>query len=463
MKKIICLLFAGVTLSFSSQWSTAILPSNVSSYLYETGFVSSGGLKYFLTTGYDSISGAYKVYLVSGSGSSWSRNSAPVEQLSASEYFDGGGHNIAVGKNGNIHVLYVTGNYATSTYLYDLKYAKWNGSVWSSTTVVSNSTDYLYEPAIAVNTTDDMAHLVYSSGTSILLYTNTQKLSTASSAETVTGAYSYDGCPVSLDSLGNVIIGAGSNTGGIGVYKKSGSWAEAGKISGNPYYFALVTSGRLVYVPFDDYTNEDVKCGVLNGSASAIVDVDAGMPKVGNYIQGAVDSKGTVHLVYYDYSFDDLKYARSSPSGWTVQVLDSSGKVGRNPAICIGQDDSIHILYYDETNYQTKYTYASATSTVTSAAIPPDVTLINNVFKPLKNENVEVKVDVNSAGVLKISLYSPQNKLIKVLADEVKDAGKYSFYWNGSNSDGETIASGFYFVVIENGGARLTKKVVVVK
>ncbi|OGF46462.1 MAG: hypothetical protein A2231_12875 [Candidatus Firestonebacteria bacterium RIFOXYA2_FULL_40_8] len=462
MKKIVCMLVISAALSFSAQWTITEIPTEVCNYLDETEIVSYGALKYFITAEYDSSASAYKVFLFTGNGTSWSGN--PVEQLAAAEYSWGGAHNIAIGKNGNIHLAYITMKDLGSSYEYNLKYAKWNGISWTSTTLISAASS-LSDPAIAVNVTDDAAHLVYDDNSGSLKYRNNQGGS-FNAPENI-NAYYYTPA-ITCDVSGNVTIGAHSSGGGFGIYRKVlGSWAEVGNIPGINYssYMDLLTYGGLVYVPFYDYVNEDVKCGIYNGSTSSVVDVDVGESKVGYYLKGAIDSKGVVHLAYADSSFDDLKYAKSTSSGgWTVQVLDSTGKVGYASAICIGQSDSIHIIYNDQTNMRAKYAYASSTSTVTTGTnIPPDVTLINTLVKPLSNENVEVKVDVNSSGNLKISLYSIQSKLIKVLVDETKDIGRYSYYWNGTNTGGETISSGLYLVIIENGGVRLTKKVVVVK
>ena len=467
MKKIAGILFVFIAFAYSASWTITTLPSDVCTYLDQTDFVANGSSKYFIIDKYDSAVSAYKVYVVTGNGTTWVMNQ--VEQLGTDEYYQGGQHGIAIGKNGNIHITYATQKYlGASTWEYNLKYAKWNGITWASTTIVSASPDYIDDPAIAVDVTNDYAHLAYEDGSgSDIKYKNNVAGNFNMAAETVSDA--YYGAAISCDTSGIPTIVSHSGSGGLGIYKKVlGTWAEVGNVSGGSFasYFDVFIYASIVYVPYEDYTNEDVKCAIYNGSTTSIVDVDVGDAKVGNYIHGTIDSQGIIHLVYYDYSFDDLKYAKSnSAGGWSVQVLDSTGKVGRNPAICISQGGLINIIYYDETNSQTKYAYSTSTTTSTGAGVtlPPDVTLINNMFKPLSNENVEVKVDVNTAGNLKISLYSMQGKLIKVLNDAVKDTGRYSYYWNGTNTDGETIASGLYLVVTENGGTRVTKKIVVVK
>jgi hypothetical protein len=69
----------------------------------------------------------------------------------------------------------------------------------------------------------------------------------------------------------------------------------------------------------------------------------------------SIDSAGSLHVCYYDYTNDDLKYATNFSGSWTTMTLDSSGDVGNYCDIAIDSNDRLHISYYDATNGDLKY------------------------------------------------------------------------------------------------------------
>ena len=63
----------------------------------------------------------------------------------------------------------------------------------------------------------------------------------------------------------------------------------------------------------------------------------------------------TPHISYYDATNGTLKHAVWNGSGWTIQVIDSSGNVGLFTSIAMTDDGQIRISYYDRTNGHLKY------------------------------------------------------------------------------------------------------------
>ena len=62
-----------------------------------------------------------------------------------------------------------------------------------------------------------------------------------------------------------------------------------------------------------------------------------------------------------------------------------------------------------------------------------------------------------------IRIYSASGQIIRSLDLGQKDAGDYlskdkAAYWDGRNSDGERVASGTYFYVMQFGEAELSRK-----
>lgn len=82
------------------------------------------------------------------------------------------------------------------------------------------------------------------------------------------------------------------------------------------------------------------------GHASGIPDIDYGI--------------GGVHISYYDAGSRDLMYANcvsdcSATLNWKARGVDSTGDVGNHSSIKAGKDGSVHISYFDYTNNSLKY------------------------------------------------------------------------------------------------------------
>ncbi|MBA7510388.1 hypothetical protein ES705_02372 [subsurface metagenome] len=87
----------------------------------------------------------------------------------------------------------------------------------------------------------------------------------------------------------------------------------------------------------------------------------------------------------------------------------------------------------------------------------------NNVFNPTKGEKALIVVELPNQVHVKLGLYNARGNRIKELADEEKEPGTHKYYWDGKNGSGEVVGSGLYFVHIQAGDYKKTKKIVVVK
>lgn len=74
-------------------------------------------------------------------------------------------------------------------------------------------------------------------------------------------------------------------------------------------------------------------------------------PGVGGFASIAVDSKGKVHIGYYDSTFRIVKYATNATGAWNTSVVDdnnSSGFVGYGISLALDLYDNVHIGYYGD-------------------------------------------------------------------------------------------------------------------
>ena len=67
---------------------------------------------------------------------------------------------------------------------------------------------------------------------------------------------------------------------------------------------------------------------------------------VGTYSSIALDANNNPHIAYYDYTNNNLKYAKWTGSSWSIQTVDSTGYVGTYTSIAIDSANNPHISYY---------------------------------------------------------------------------------------------------------------------
>jgi PKD repeat protein len=87
----------------------------------------------------------------------------------------------------------------------------------------------------------------------------------------------------------------------------------------------------------------------------------------------------------------------------------------------------------------------------------------NNVFNPAKGERALIAVELQKQARVRLNIYNTRGNKIRELADEEKEADTYRYYWDGRNDSGNVVGSGLYFVHIQAGDYKKTKKIVVVK
>jgi len=72
-------------------------------------------------------------------------------------------------------------------------------------------------------------------------------------------------------------------------------------------------------------------------------------------------------------------------------------------------------------------------------------------------------VELPKQAHVKLNLYNTRGKRIRELADEEREPGTHKYYWYGKDDSGNVVGSGLYFVHIQAGDYKKTKKIVVVK
>ena len=86
-----------------------------------------------------------------------------------------------------------------------------------------------------------------------------------------------------------------------------------------------------------------------------------------------------------------------------------------------------------------------------------------DVFPSLSSLEFNIKVSIPNRSRYSLRIYDISGRQVKILFDEVQNAGVHNFKWDGKNSNGRRVSSGIYFVKFEVGNYRNFKKVILVQ
>jgi hypothetical protein len=96
------------------------------------------------------------------------------------------------------------------------------------------------------------------------------------------------------------------------------------------------------------------------------------------------------------------------------------------------------------------------------AGIPERFELFQNHPNPF-NPETQIRYDLPVSGHVKLSIYNVLGQRVRILVDEMQDAGHKSVIWDGRDNSGQEVASGIYFYKISAENYRKTKKMVLLK
>ena len=102
---------------------------------------------------------------------------------------------------------------------------------------------------------------------------------------------------------------------------------------------------------------------------------------------------------------------------------------------------------------------ATATNAPASAR---GVVVAHNNPNPF-NPKTGITFALDRAGDVNLQIFDAKGRLVRTLAARGFDAGSHTLEWNGRGNDGESVASGIYHYVLEVGGARQARSMVLLK
>jgi hypothetical protein len=81
---------------------------------------------------------------------------------------------------------------------------------------------------------------------------------------------------------------------------------------------------------------------------------------------------------------------------------------------------------------------------------------------PLMHHTV-VAFDLAHSGPIRLRLYDAAGRVVRTIDDAALPAGRYQRVWDGTNDDGQRVAAGIYFLLLDAGHVHVKRKVAVVR
>ena len=96
--------------------------------------------------------------------------------------------------------------------------------------------------------------------------------------------------------------------------------------------------------------------------------------------------------------------------------------------------------------------------------VPPgEVSILDNLFRPLKGGTAKITVKLFQAGNVTARLYTANGGLVATLYDGPAPVGNTTFTWPGKTSLGNMVASGVYLLRLTGPAIDTTERIVVIK
>ena len=98
-----------------------------------------------------------------------------------------------------------------------------------------------------------------------------------------------------------------------------------------------------------------------------------------------------------------------------------------------------------------------------SSSIIPNSLVVYPSYPNPFNSNTTILYEVFDQNVIEMSIFDISGNHVNTLINELKPPGKYSFSWNGEDSNNQIVPSGLYYCVVTASGFRDAQKIILLK
>jgi len=161
-------------------------------------------------------------------------------------------------------------------------------------------------------------------------------------------------------------------------------------------------------------------------------------------------------------SIEDWSSFRTSDNlGYSIAAVDMNAD---------GVDEFIlgDPYYWDDSRRGAAYVYSGDTTTLAvddiGAGLPDDIVLEQNYPNPFNTRTViEFSVSGTPPATSSLRIYNSKGQLVKTLLEIPLIAGRYHYVWDGTNTLGEEVSSGVYFITLDTGHMQESRKALLIR
>ena len=161
---------------------------------------------------------------------------------------------------------------------------------------------------------------------------------------------------VAIDGKGDVY--ASYNAGALAVAKRGpgGVWSKVVPDATSAQYTSMeVEPDGTWHVLYYDPSDDDLRYASSGLRGYGPPEVVSYAGSAGQYTSVAVDGEGTAHVAYSDSTNSSLKYARRAQGVFFHTQVDMPNTVGTDSGIAVGSDGVVHFAYRDSSNTALRY------------------------------------------------------------------------------------------------------------
>jgi hypothetical protein len=280
-------------------------------------------------------------------------------------YYIGYFNDIAIDKNGKIHISYSYYNNPSNTGY--LKYVTNASGTWG-TSIIDNSEAAGSFNSIAIDS-NNKVHISYVASGNLKYATNVTGSWVISTIDN--GGYTrYTSIAIDSNDKMHISYFDANPTNQALKYATnvSGSWdiytieSNLAENVSNAYTSLAVDNNGKVHITYPHASYNQIWTHELKYATNALGSWDISTiidsNQSGNiyyYSSIAVDSNNKVHISYSDYTNHNLKYATNLSGSWVTSIVDSLAGGGGYSSIATDSNNKVHISYYDDINFDLKY------------------------------------------------------------------------------------------------------------
>jgi hypothetical protein len=177
------------------------------------------------------------------------------------------------------------------------------------------------------------------------------------------------------------------------------------------------------------------------------------------------------------WSGNDVEVSWTMPeamSNLTFEVARQERNAGpfvRSPQTEIIEEGNQFVFHDRSTAPETTYTYriiisrdGSAVTSFETTVTTPAMRFVLEQNRPNPfNPSTEIAFQLRSAERVRLKIYDVSGRLVRVLLDENRLAGRGNVIWNGVDDTGRIVASGVYFCRMTAGPFQETRRMLLLK